>query len=103
MAKFGCKLTALRLEDIPNNDPRSFGDEQASLGCALTACSSTDEYDFPFEAIHFVLHLPFETGVDRGGALPVGEDGARLDGHGKVTGADRADAAHPLIRSRWSN
>ena len=48
---------ALWLEHIANNDPRSFGDEQASLGCALSACSSTDEYDFAFEAIHFVLHL----------------------------------------------
>jgi hypothetical protein len=28
-----------------------------SLGCALSACSSTDEYDFAFEAIHFILHL----------------------------------------------
>ena len=51
-AKFGCKLSALRLEHIPNNDPCSLSDEQASLGRALTACSSTDEYDFPFEAIH---------------------------------------------------
>src|SRR5467141_52981 len=48
---------ALRLEYIANDDPRSFCDEQASLGCALSARSSTDEYDFPFEAIHFVLHL----------------------------------------------
>jgi len=46
MAKFGCKLAALRLEHIANNDPRSFGDEQASRGCALSACSATDEYDF---------------------------------------------------------
>jgi len=51
-AKFGCKLSALRLKHIANNDPRSFSDEQASLGRALTACSSTDEYDFPFETIH---------------------------------------------------
>src|ERR1700724_216146 len=48
---------ALRLEYVANHDPRSFCGEQASLGCALSACSSTDEYDFPFEEIHFVLHL----------------------------------------------
>ena len=57
IAKFGCKLAALRLKHIANDDPRSFCGEQASLGFALSACSSTDEYDFAFEAIHFVLHL----------------------------------------------
>jgi hypothetical protein len=57
IAKFGCELAALRLEHIANDDPRYFCGEQASLGCALSACSSTDEYDFAFEAIHFVLHL----------------------------------------------
>jgi hypothetical protein len=57
IAKFGCKLPALGLEHIANNDPRAFGGEQASLGCALSACASTDEYHFPFEAIHCVLHL----------------------------------------------
>src|SRR6266478_9746984 len=57
VAKFGCELAALRLEHIANDDPCSFCGEQASLGCALSACSSTDEYDFAFKAIHFVLHL----------------------------------------------
>jgi hypothetical protein len=57
IAKFGCKLVALRLKHVANDDPRSLCDEQASLGCALSARSSTDEYDFPFETIHFVLHL----------------------------------------------
>ena len=52
-AEFRCKLSALLLEHIANNNPRSFGDEQESPGRALTACSSTDEYDFPFETIHF--------------------------------------------------
>src|ERR1700736_6030559 len=57
MAKFGCKLAALRLEHIANDDPRSFCGEQASLGCALSACASTDKYDFPFEAIHFLSSI----------------------------------------------
>src|SRR5215469_6994011 len=59
-AKFGCQLAAFRLDHIANDDLGSFRDEQASLGCTLPACSSTDEYDFPFEAIHFVLHSPEE-------------------------------------------
>jgi hypothetical protein len=57
MAKFGCKPAALRLEHIANDDPRSFRGEQASLGCALSACASADQYYFPFEAIHSFLHL----------------------------------------------
>jgi hypothetical protein len=57
MAKLRYKPLALRLEHIANNDSCPFGDEQASLGRALSARSSTDEYDFPFEAIHFVLRL----------------------------------------------
>jgi len=52
-AKFECQLAAFRLKHVANDDLGSFRDEQASLGCALTACSSTDEYDFPFEAVHF--------------------------------------------------
>jgi len=40
------------------NDPGAFCGDQASLGCALPARSSTDEYDFPFEAIHFCPPLP---------------------------------------------
>jgi hypothetical protein len=55
MAKFGCKPAALRLEHIANDDPRSFRGEQASLGCALSACASADQYYFPFEAIHSFL------------------------------------------------
>src|SRR5205823_7900120 len=57
IAEFGCELAAFRLEHIANDDPRSFCGEQASLGCALSACSATDEYDFFFEAVHFVLYL----------------------------------------------
>src|SRR3984893_18609376 len=57
VAKFGCKLVALRLKHVANDDPRSLCDEQASLGCALSARSSTDKYDFPFETIPFVLYL----------------------------------------------
>jgi len=59
-AKLRCQLAAFRLEYIANDDPGSFCGEQASLGCTLSACSSTDEYDLPFEAIHFVLHLSKE-------------------------------------------
>jgi hypothetical protein len=36
IAEFGCKLAALRLEHITNDDPRSFCGEQASLGGALS-------------------------------------------------------------------
>jgi hypothetical protein len=46
ITKFGCNLVALWLEHIANDDPRSFCDEQPSLSCALSARSSTDEYDF---------------------------------------------------------
>ena len=46
-AEFRCKLSALLLEHIANNNPRSFGDEQESLGRALTACSSTDVHSRP--------------------------------------------------------
>jgi hypothetical protein len=60
MAKFGCKPAALGLAHIADDDPRSFCSEQASLGCALSACASTDQYDFPFEAIHSLLHLIVE-------------------------------------------
>jgi hypothetical protein len=57
IAEFGCKLAALRLEHITNDNPRSFCGEQASLGGALSACAPTDEYDFAFEAIQFLLLL----------------------------------------------
>jgi hypothetical protein len=43
IAKFGCKLVALRLKNVASDHPRSLCDEQASLGCALSARSSTDE------------------------------------------------------------
>src|SRR6516164_11096594 len=102
MAQFGRKLLALRLDHIANNNTRAFGDEQASLGRALTACSSTDEYDFPFEAIHFVLHLLLETGADRGGTFQVGKDATRSDDDGRATGPI-ARRRLILIRSRWSN
>ena len=49
-AQFGSQLMALRLKHIANHDPCSFRDEQASLGRALSACASADEYDFPFAA-----------------------------------------------------
>jgi hypothetical protein len=52
IAQFGSQLMALRLKHIANHDPCSFRDEQASLGRALSACASADEYDFPFQAIH---------------------------------------------------
>jgi group II intron reverse transcriptase/maturase len=45
--KFGCKLTTLRLEHIANDDPRSFCGEQASLGCALSACAPLISMTFP--------------------------------------------------------
>jgi hypothetical protein len=57
IAEFGCKLAALRLEHITNDNLRSFCGEQASLGGALSACAPTDQYYFPFEAIHSLLHL----------------------------------------------
>jgi hypothetical protein len=46
ITKLGCNLATLWLEDIANDDPRSFCDEQAGLSCALSACPSSDEYDF---------------------------------------------------------
>jgi hypothetical protein len=52
IAQFGSELTALRLKHIANDDSRSLRDKQASLGRALSACASADDYDFPFEAIH---------------------------------------------------
>jgi len=79
-AKFGCKLSALRLEHIANNDPRSFSDEQASLGRALTACTTTDEYDFPFETVHFALHCRPRPVPPRERS----ESAARCDGLGKA-------------------
>jgi hypothetical protein len=66
MTQFRRKLLALRLDHIANNNSRSFGDEQASLGLALTACSSTDEYDFPFETIH-LSSIAVRDHADRGG------------------------------------
>ena len=47
MTQFRRKLLALRLDHIANNNPRSFCDEQESLGRALTACSSTDVHSRP--------------------------------------------------------
>jgi hypothetical protein len=63
ITKFGCNLAALWLEHIANDDPRSFCDEQPSLSCALSACSSTDKYDFASQAIHLVLHLLADVGI----------------------------------------
>jgi hypothetical protein len=81
IAKFRCKLVALRLKNVANEDPRSLCDEQASLGCALSARSSTDKYDFPFETIHFVLHFLNNVGTAYHPMLSAGQASTIFSGN----------------------